>query len=102
MTCDSNGIYIAMTGTRWLTKKERSNLKFGGLHTQVFLMTSQSLMVGTLRIKKEQIDTAAKAEIKENLDIENQNHLDSKDVYESDDYIEGVSKYIERISDNLD
>ena len=29
MTCDSNGIYIAMTGTPLLTKKERSNLKFG-------------------------------------------------------------------------
>ena len=49
----------------------------------------------TLRIKKEQIDTTAKAEIRENLDLENQN-LDSKDVYESDDYVEGVSKYIEK------
>ena len=29
MTCDTNGIYIAMTGTPLLTKKERSNLKFG-------------------------------------------------------------------------
>ena len=94
MTCDSNGIYIAMTGTPLLTKKERSNLKFGDYIHKYFY--DKSIADGyTLRIKKEQIDTAAKAEIKENLDIENQN-LDSKDVYESDDYIEGVSKYIER------
>lgn len=94
MTCDSNGIYIAMTGTPLLTKKERSNLKFGDYIHKYFY--DKSIADGyTLRIKKEQIDTAAKAEIKENLDIENQN-LDSKDVYESNDYIEGVSKYIER------
>jgi len=94
MTCDSNGIYIAMTGTPLLTKKERSNLKFGDYIHKYFY--DKSIADGyTLRIKKEQIDTAAKAEIKENLDIENQN-LDSKDVYESDDYIEGLSKYIEK------
>ena len=94
MTCDSNGIYIAMTGTPLLTKKERSNLKFGDYIHKYFY--DKSIADGyTLRIKKEQIDTAAKAEIKENLDIENQN-LDSKDVYESDDYVEGVSKYIEK------
>lgn len=94
MTCDSNGIYIAMTGTPLLTKKERSNLKFGDYIHKYFY--DKSIADGyTLRIKKEQIDTAAKAEIRENLDIENQN-LDSKDVYESDDYIEGVSKYIEK------
>jgi len=94
MTCDTNAIYIAMTGTPLLTKKERSNLKFGDYIHKYFY--DKSIADGyTLRIKKEQIDTAAKAEIKENLDIENQN-LDSKDVYESDDYIEGVSKYIER------
>ncbi|WP_026391871.1 DEAD/DEAH box helicase family protein [Haploplasma modicum] len=94
MTCDSNGIYIAMTGTPLLTKKERSNLKFGDYIHKYFY--DKSIADGyTLRIKKEQIDTAAKAEIKENLDIENQN-LESKDVYESDDYIEGVSKYIEK------
>jgi type I restriction enzyme, R subunit len=94
MTCDSNGIYIAMTGTPLLSKKERSNLKFGDYIHKYFY--DKSIADGyTLRIKKEQIDTAAKAEIRENLDIENQN-LESKDVYESDDYIEGVSKYIER------
>jgi type I restriction enzyme R subunit len=94
MTCDSNGIYIALTGTPLLTQKERSNLKFGDYIHKYFY--DKSIADGyTLRIKKEQIDTTAKIEIRENLDIENQN-LESKDIYESDDYIEGVSKYIER------
>lgn len=94
MTCDQNGIYIAMTGTPLLTKKERSNLKFGDYIHKYFY--DKSIADGyTLRIKKEQIDTAAKTEIKENLDIINQD-LNSKDVYESNDYIEAISKYIER------
>lgn len=94
MTCDENGIYIAMTGTPLLTKKERSNLKFGDYIHKYFY--DKSIADGyTLRIKKEQIDTTARAEIKANLEIENQN-LESKDVYESDDYVEGVSKYIEK------
>lgn len=94
MTCDKNGIYIAMTGTPLLTKRERSNLKFGDYIHKYFY--DKSIADGyTLRIKKEQIDTTAKAEIKENLDIENQD-LNSRDVYESNDYIEGISKYIER------
>lgn len=94
MTCDNNGIYIAMTGTPLLTKKERSNLKFGDYIHKYFY--DKSIADGyTLRIKKEQIDTTAKAEIRENLDIENQD-LNSKDVYESNDYIESISKYIEK------
>ena len=93
MTCDRNGIYIAMTGTPLLTKKERSNLKFGDYIHKYFY--DKSIADGyTLRIKKEQIDTVAKAEIKANLEMENTN-LDSADVYESDDYIDSVSKYIE-------
>ena len=94
MTCDTNGIYIAMTGTPLLTKKERSNLKFGDYIHKYFY--DKSIADGyTLRIKKEQIDTTAKAEIRENLELENKN-LDSKDVYESDDYVESISKYIEK------
>lgn len=94
MTCDEHGIYIAMTGTPLLTKKERSNLKFGDYIHKYFY--DKSIADGyTLRIKKEQIDTTAKAEIRANLEIENQD-LDSKDVYESDDYIQGVSRYIEK------
>lgn len=94
MTCDSNGIYIAMTGTPLLTKKERSNLKFGDYIHKYFY--DKSIADGyTLRIKKEQIDTAAKTEIRENLEIPNKD-LNSADVYESNDYVEGVSKYIEK------
>lgn len=94
MTCDSNGIYIAMTGTPLLTKKERSNLKFGDYIHKYFY--DKSIADGyTLRIKKEQIDTAAKAEIRANLEIENKD-LNSADVYESNDYVDGVSKYIEK------
>lgn len=94
MTCDNNGIYIAMTGTPLLTKKERSNLKFGDYIHKYFY--DKSIADGyTLRIKKEQIDTTAKAEIRANLEIENKD-LDCKDIYESDDYIDGVSKYIEK------
>lgn len=93
MTCDRNGIYIAMTGTPLLSKKERSNLKFGDYIHKYFY--DKSIADGyTLRIKKEQIDTVAKAEIKANLEMENTN-LDSADVYESDDYVDSVSKYIE-------
>lgn len=94
MTCDDNGIYIAMTGTPLLSKKERSNLKFGDYIHKYFY--DKSIADGyTLRIKKEQIDTTAKSEIRENLEIEDKN-LESADVYESNDYIEGVSKYIEK------
>lgn len=94
MTCDDNGIYIAMTGTPLLSKKERSNLKFGDYIHKYFY--DKSIADGyTLRIKKEQIDTTAKSEIRNNLEIEDKN-LDSADVYESNDYIEGVSKYIEK------
>ena len=81
-------------GLPYSQKKERSNLKFGDYIHKYFY--DKSIADGyTLRIKKEQIDTTAKAEIRENLELENKN-LDSKDVYESNDYVESISKYIER------
>lgn len=93
MTCDPNGVFIAMTGTPLLTKKERSNLRFGDYIHKYFY--DKSIADGyTLRIKKEEIETVAKQKIKANLDIENQN-LDSQDVYESDDFVENLSKFIE-------
>lgn len=94
MTCDENGIYIAMTGTPLLNKQERSNIRFGDYIHKYFY--DKSIADGyTLRIKKEEIETVAKSEIKANLDIEKQN-LDTQDVYESDDFVECVSKYIEK------
>lgn len=94
MTCDDNAVYIAMTGTPLLNKETRSNLRFGDYVHKYFY--DKSIADGyTLRIKKEEIETIAKSEIRANLDIENQN-LDSADVYESDDFVDCVSKYIDK------
>ena len=94
MVCDNEGVYIALTGTPLLSKKERSNLKFGDYIHKYFY--DKSIADGyTLRIKKEDIDTVAKKEIKQNLDIED-NQLDNKDVYESDAYVLALGKFIER------
>lgn len=94
MICDTNGVYIALTGTPLLSKKERSNLKFGDYIHKYFY--DKSISDGyTLRIKKEDIDTVAKKEIKQNLDIED-NKLENKDVYESDAYVLALGKFIER------
>lgn len=93
MTCDLEGVYIALTGTPLLSKKERSNLKFGDYIHKYFY--DKSIADGyTLKIKKENIDTIAKAEIKKNLDIED-NRLDDKDVFESDSYVSCLGRFIE-------
>lgn len=94
MTCDTDAVYIALTGTPLLSKKERSNLKFGDYIHKYFY--DKSIADGyTLRIKKETIDTVAKAEIKRNLDVED-NQLEDKDVYESDAYVGALGDFIEK------
>lgn len=94
MTCDLEAVYIALTGTPLLSKKERSNLKFGDYIHKYFY--DKSIADGyTLRIKKENIDTVAKAEIRRNLEIED-NEVKDKDIYESDAYIEALGKFIEK------
>lgn len=99
MTCDSDAIYIALTGTPLLTKKERSNLKFGDYIHKYFY--DKSIADGyTLRIKKENIDTVAKSEIKKNLDIED-NKLNDRDVFESDAYVSCLGAFIERDFNNF-
>ena len=99
MTCDSDAIYIALTGTPLLTRKERSNLKFGDYIHKYFY--DKSIADGyTLRIKKENIDTVAKSEIKKNLDIED-NKLNDKDVFESDAYVSCLGAFIERDFNNF-
>lgn len=99
MTCDYDAIYIALTGTPLLSKKERSNLKFGDYIHKYFY--DKSIADGyTLRIKKENIDTVAKSEIKKNLDIED-DKLESKDVYESDDYVNCLGAFIEKDFNNF-
>ena len=94
MTCDLDAVYIALTGTPLLSRKERSNLKFGDYIHKYFY--DKSIADGyTLRIKKENIDTVAKSEIKKNLEIEDK-QLEDKDVYESDAYVKALGEFIER------
>lgn len=94
MTCDVDAVYIALTGTPLLSKKERSNLKFGDYIHKYFY--DKSIADGyTLRIKKENIDTVAKSEIKKNLDIED-SRLNDKDVFESDAYVSALGSFIEK------
>ena len=94
MTCDVDAVYIALTGTPLLSKKERSNLKFGDYIHKYFY--DKSIADGyTLRIKKENIDTVARTEIKKNLEIED-NKLEDKEVYESDAYVEALGQFIEK------
>ena len=69
MVCDNEGVYIALTGTPLLSKKERSNLKFGDYIHKYFY--DKSIADGyTLRIKKESIETAERTLIRENLPLE--------------------------------
>ena len=93
MLVDRDAVFVALTGTPLLSKKERSNLKFGDYIHKYFY--DKSIADGyTLRIKKESIDTVAKADIKRNLDLENPEI--SKDmVYESDGYITSLCKFIQ-------
>ena len=94
MTCDDDALYFALTGTPILRAAEKSNLKFGDYIHKYFY--DKSIADGyTLRIKKECINTTARTEIRENLEIEDQD-INSADVYESDAYIDAVSKYIEK------
>lgn len=92
--CDPDAVFIALTGTPLLSKKERSNLKFGDYIHKYFY--DKSIADGyTLRIKKEKIDTVARKNIKENLNIE-ETELDTADVYESDEYVEALGNYISK------
>lgn len=99
MTCDVNAHYIALTGTPLLSKKERSNKKFGDYVHKYFY--DKSIADGyTLRIKKENITTVEKSKIKRNLEVEDK-RLNDKDVYESDVFVSSVASFIERDFDNF-
>ena len=79
---------------RCCLKRNGLILKFGDYIHKYFY--DKSIADGyTLRIKKENIDTVAKSEIKKNLEIED-NRLEDKDVYESNAYVEALGKFIER------
>ena len=99
MTCDQDAHYVALTGTPLLTKKERSNKKFGDYIHKYFY--DMSIADGyTLRIKKESIDTVEASAIKKNLDIED-NRLNDKDVYESDAFVGALCEFIDRDFENF-
>lgn len=94
MLADENAVYIALTGTPLLSKKERSNLKFGDYIHKYFY--DKSIADGyTLRIKKEAIDTTARIEIKKNLELEDPN-TDKSIITESEDYTDALCKFIEK------
>ena len=94
MLVDPDAVYVALTGTPLLSKKERSNLKFGDYIHKYFY--DKSIADGyTLRIKKESIETTARADIKKNLELENPK-ANKSDVYESEDYIQALCKFIEK------
>lgn len=91
---DRDAVYIALTGTPLLSKKERSNLKFGDYIHKYFY--DKSIADGyTLRIKKESIETTARAEIRKNLELENPK-VSRSDATESEDYIQALCKFIEK------
>ena len=92
MLADPDAIYIAMTGTPLLSKKERSNLKFGDYIHKYFY--DKSIADGyTLRIKKEDIETKARADIRKNLELENAD-ADKNVVMESSAYINALCQFI--------
>lgn len=94
MLVDVDAVFVALTGTPLLSRKERSNLKFGDYIHKYFY--DKSIADGyTLRIKKESIETTARTEIKRNLELENA-HAAKGDVLESEDYINALCRFIEK------
>lgn len=92
--CDPDAVFVALTGTPLLSKKERSNLKFGDYIHKYFY--DKSISDGyTLRIKKEKIETVVRKKIKNNVHLEDRDP-NSADVYESDEFIADLGRYIEK------
>lgn len=96
MLVDRDAVFLAMTGTPLLSKSERSNLRFGDYIHKYFY--DRSILDGyTLRIKKEEMETIAKADIKRNLELEikGKNGKEKAKILESDEYITALGKYID-------
>lgn len=96
MLVDRDAIFLAMTGTPLLSKKERSNLRFGDYIHKYFY--DRSILDGyTLKIKKEEMETIAKTEIKRNLELEfkGKKGKEKAKILESDEYITALAKYID-------
>ncbi len=92
-SCDRDGIFIGLTGTPILTKAERSNLKFGDYIHKYFY--NDSIADGyTLRIKRENIQTVKREELRHNLELEDPDP-DADAVLKSEAYKNDLCKYIE-------
>lgn len=101
MSCDKDGVFIALTGTPLLTKAERTDLKFGEyIHKYFFDM---SISDGyTLRIKKEPVQTKVSKDLKKNLKLHSDEvNLDSSTVFESAEYISYLGQFIENDFENF-
>ena len=91
---DTDGIYIALTGTPLLTKRERTNLKFGDYIHKYFY--DKSIADGyTLRIKKEEINTEVKEKIRGELKEIDDADLEDPTNNESPNYIASVCDFIQ-------
>lgn len=94
LRADPEGIYIALTGTPLLTKKERTSLKFGDYIHKYFY--DKSIADGyTLRIKKEQIDTEVKEKIQGELKEADDTDLEDPTNNESPNYIASICDFIQ-------
>ena len=99
MGVDTDAVFLGLTGTPLLSKKERSSLKFGDYVHKYFY--DKSIADGyTLRIKKEAIETTARAEIKKNLELENPT-IGRSELFETDDYIDALCKFINKDFENF-
>jgi len=91
---DRGAYYYALTGTPILTKRERSNLKFGNYIHKYFF--DKSISDGfTLRIKREPVKAVFHDSIKNNIEI-SESELTTFDILESNDYVTSISKYIDQ------
>ena len=94
MMADLDGVFMALTGTPILTKKERSSLKFGDYVDTYFY--DKSIADGyTLRIKREQITTEARQAIQRDMHLKANQSVEDKEAYESADYVNALCKYID-------
>lgn len=94
LSADPEGIYIALTGTPLLTKKERTSLKFGDYIHKYFY--DKSIADGyTLKIKKEQIDTEVKEKIQGELKEADDADLEDPTNNESPNYIASICDFIQ-------
>jgi type I restriction enzyme R subunit len=93
MIADPDAVFVALTGTPLLATKERSTMKFGEYIHKYFY--DKSIADGyTLRIKRENIETNARSNIRMNLLLENPDKS-KKVIRESPEYVSAVGAFID-------